>query len=173
MKRALYSLAAFAVVFLVTGCGTSSTTVTNPSLDRCTMTVANSMSSVGASGGNGRLTVTAGRECAWSVTSNVPWITPTPPAGGQGDGSVNYVVAANPTADVRRGTVATGGQTLEVVQEGLTCQFDLQPTSQKSELMEVPAASRSRARSAATGHLLRRTIGSRSPTAETGPQTDL
>ena len=95
------------------------------------MTVANSMSSVGASGGNGRLTVTAGRECAWSVTSNVSWITPTPPAGGQGDGSVNYVVAANPTADVRRGTVATGGQTLEVVQEGLTCQFDLQPNSQK------------------------------------------
>ena len=28
------------------------------------------------------------------------------------------------------GTVAMGGQTLEVVQEGLTCRFDLQPTSQ-------------------------------------------
>ena len=123
----------FAVVaaFLGGACGTSSMTVTNPSLDRCTMTVANSMSSVGASGGNGRLTVTAGRECAWAVTSNVSWITPTPPAGGQGDGSVNYVVAANATADVRRGTVAIGGQTLDVVQEGLTCQFDLQPDSQK------------------------------------------
>jgi len=120
------------VVALLGGaCGTSSTTVLNPSLDRCTMTVANSISSVGASGGNGRLTVTAGRECAWSVTSNVSWITPTPPAGGQGDGIVNYVVAANPTADVRRGTLATGGQILEVVQEGLTCQFSLQPNSQK------------------------------------------
>ena len=95
------------------------------------MTVVNSMPSVAASGGNGRLTVTAGRECTWSVTSNVSWITPMPPAGGQGDGSVNFVVAANPAADVRRGTVATGGQTLEVVQEGLTCRFDLQPGSQK------------------------------------------
>ena len=119
------------VAFLGGACGTSSTTVTNPSLDRCTMTVVNSISSVGAAGGNGRLTVTAGRECAWSVTSNVLWITPTPPANGQGDGSVNYVVAANPTADARRGTIATGGQTLEVVQEGLTCQFDLQPNSLK------------------------------------------
>ena len=130
MKRALYSLAAFAVVFLVTGCGTSSTTMTGPSLDRCSITVANSLTSVGASGGNGRLTVTAGRECTWSVTSNVPWITPTSPAGGQGDGTVDYVVAANPSPDGRRGTVAMGGQTLEVTQEGLTCRFDLQPTSQ-------------------------------------------
>ena len=76
MKRALYGLAAFALAFLVTGCGTSSTTVTGPSLDRCAITVANSLTSVGAAGGSGRLTVTAGRECTWSVTSNVPWITP-------------------------------------------------------------------------------------------------
>jgi all-beta uncharacterized protein/BACON domain-containing protein len=130
MRLVFFSLTVV-VAFLGGACGTSSTTVTGPSLDRCTMTVANSISSVGASGGNGRLNVTAGRECAWSVTSNVSWITPTPPAGGQGDGSVDYVVAANPTADVRRGTLATGGQTLEVVQEGLICQFDLQPKSQK------------------------------------------
>ena len=130
MKRALYSFAAFAVVFLVTGCGTSSTTTTGPSLDRCSITVVNSLTSVGASGGSGRLTVTAGRECTWSVTSNVPWITPSQPAGGQGDGTVDYVVAANPSPDARRGTVAMGGQPLEVVQEGLTCRFDLQPTSQ-------------------------------------------
>src|SRR5687767_4347672 len=128
MKLAFVSLS-LAVAFLTAGCGTSSTTVTNPSLDRCSMTVANSMSSVGASGGNGRLVVTAGRECTWSVTSNVPWIVPRPPAGGQGDGSVDYVVAPNPAADARRGNVSTGGQVLEVVQEGLTCRFELQPAS--------------------------------------------
>src|SRR5688572_21717883 len=132
MKLAFAGLT-LAVAALIAGCGTSSTTITNPSLDRCSMTVANSMSSVGASGGNGRLTVTAGRECTWSVTSNVPWITPSPPAAGQGDGSVDYVVAPNPAADVRRGTVSTGGQVLEVVQEGLTCRFELQPTSRSME----------------------------------------
>ena len=128
MKFAFYSLT-LALAFLATGCGTSSTTVTGPSLDRCAITVASSMTSVDASGGTGRLTVTAGRECTWSVTSNVPWITPRPPAGGQGDGTVDYVVAANPNAEARRGTVAMGGQILEVVQEGLACRFDLQPTN--------------------------------------------
>src|SRR5688572_16314328 len=123
MRILFFSLTAV-LSFLGGACGTSSTTLTGPSLDRCAITVANSMSSVSASGGTGRLTMTAGRECTWSVTSNVSWITPIPPAGGQGDGSVNYVVAANPTAEIRRGTLATGGLTLEVVQEGLTCQFD-------------------------------------------------
>jgi hypothetical protein len=129
MKLAFHGLT-FALAFLATACGTSSTTVTGPSLDRCAITVANSMSSVGASGGTGRLTVTAGRECTWSVTSNVPWITPRPPAGGQGDGTIDYVVAANPSTEARRGTVTMGGQVLEVVQEGVSCRFDLQPTSQ-------------------------------------------
>src|SRR5688572_18881 len=129
MKFVFYGVTV-ALAFLATGCGTSSTTVTGPSLDRCSITVANSMSSVGASGGTGRLTVTAGRECTWSVSSNVPWITPRPPAGGQGDGTVDYVVAANPNTDARRGTVAMWGQVLEVVQEGLACRFDLQPNSQ-------------------------------------------
>src|SRR5688572_9051512 len=129
MKLAFYCVTV-ALAFLAIGCGTSSTTVTGPSLDRCSITVANSMSSVSASGGTGRLTVTAGRECTWSVTSTVPWITPRPPAGGQGDGTVDFVVAANPNAEGRRGTVTMGGQVLEVVQEGLSCRFDLQPGSQ-------------------------------------------
>ena len=94
MKFAFHCLT-LAVALLATGCGTSSTTTTGPSLDRCGITVVNSMSSVGASGGTGRLAVTAGRECTWSMTSNVPWITARQPAGGQGDGGVEYVVAAN------------------------------------------------------------------------------
>ena len=88
------------------------------------------MSSVGASGGNGRVTIAASRECTWSVTSNVPWITPTPVTTGQGDGSIDYVVAANPGTESRRGAVVVGGQALELVQEGVSCRFDLQPVSQ-------------------------------------------
>ena len=118
------------VAFIAVGCGTSSTTVTGPSLDRCSISVANSMARVDASGGSGRVTVTAGRECTWSLTSSVPWITPRPAATGQGDGSAEFVVAANPNVEMRRGTVVVGGQVLEVVQDGVTCRFDLQPTSQ-------------------------------------------
>ena len=129
MKLAFYSLT-FALALLATGCGTSSSTVTGPSVDRCSITVSNSMTSVGPSGGTGRLTVAASRECTWSVTSNVPWITPRPVTTGQGDGTVDYVVAANPDAASRRGAVVVGGQSLELVQEGVTCRFDLQPVSQ-------------------------------------------
>ena len=88
------------------------------------------MPSVDASGGSGRVTVTTGRECTWSVTSNVPWITPRTATSGQGDGSVDYVVAANPDTETRRGTVVVGGQVLELVQQGVSCRFDLQPGSQ-------------------------------------------
>jgi hypothetical protein len=49
---------------------------------------------------------------------------------GQGDGSVDYVAAANPSAEPRRGTLVVGGQVVEVVQEGLACQFQVQPTGQ-------------------------------------------
>ena len=132
MKFAFQCLT-LAIALLATGCGTSSTTTTGPSLDRCGITVVNSMSSVGASGGTGRLAVTAGRECTWSMTSNVPWITARQPAGGQGDGGVEYVVAANPNPESRRGTVVVGGQVFEVVQEGLACQFELRPNNQNVE----------------------------------------
>ena len=120
-----------ALALLSSACGTSSSTVTGPSLDRCAIGVANSMPSVGPSGGRGRLTVTAGRECTWAVTTTVPWITPAT-AAGQGDGSVEYVVAANPGTEARRGTVGVGGQPVEVVQDAaVTCRFDLQPTSEQ------------------------------------------
>ena len=132
MKFAFHCLT-LAVVLLAAGCGTSSTTTTGPSLDRCGISVVNSMSSVGASGGTGRLAVTAGRECTWSMTSNVPWITARQPASGQGDGGVEYVVAANTTPESRRGTVVVGGQVFEVVQEGLACQFELRPNNQNVE----------------------------------------
>jgi hypothetical protein len=129
MKRA-FSCLTLVLAVLAAGCGTSSTTTTGPSLDRCSVSVANSTPSIGPSGGSGRFTVTAGRECTWAVTSNVSWITPRPPAGAQGDGAVEYIVAENPTADARRGTVTIGGQSFEVVQEGASCRFNMQPGSQ-------------------------------------------
>ena len=129
MKFFFYGLTSIVAV-LATGCGTSSSTVTGPLLDRCAIVAANSMSSVGASGGSGRVSVDTGRECPWSVTSGVPWITPMPPVGGQGIGGVDFVAAANPSAESRRGTLVVGGHVFEVVQEGLSCRFDLQPVSQ-------------------------------------------
>ena len=114
----VFSSVTVALAILATGCGTSSTTVTGPSLDRCSITVANSMSSVDASGGTGRLTVTAGRECTWSVTSNVPWITITSDANGIGNGSVAFSVTAN-TGVARTGTITIAGLPFTVTQNAV------------------------------------------------------
>ena len=93
----------------------------------------NSMSSVGASGGTGRLCgdgrarvhMVGDEQCAVDHSET--------PASGQGDGGVEYVVAANPNPESRRGTVVVGGQVFEVAQEGLPASSSLRPNSQNVE----------------------------------------
>ena len=53
--------------------------------------------------------------CAWTATSNTPWITITGAASGAGNGAVAYTVAANPGSP-RTGTLTIAGQTFTVTQ---------------------------------------------------------
>jgi len=55
--------------------------------------------------------------CAWTATSNVPWVTVTSGASGTGNGAVALSVEANP-GGVRTGTIAVAGQTFTVTQAG-------------------------------------------------------
>lgn len=69
-----------------------------------------------AAGGNGSVAVTAPPGCAWTATSNVPWITLTGTVGGSGNGPQTYSVAPY-TGRLRRvGTLTVGGQTFTVTQ---------------------------------------------------------
>jgi len=71
--------------------------------------------------------------CAWSATSNAPWLSITSGANGSGNGRVQYSVAAtNSTA--RSGTLTIGGQTFTLSQDGV-CTFGLAPAS-----LTTPAA---------------------------------
>lgn len=63
------------------------------------------------------LTVSSGDACDWSAQSNAPWITITSPATGTGSATITYVVASNPAAGPRTGTLTVAGQTI-VVTEG-------------------------------------------------------
>jgi hypothetical protein len=63
-----------------------------------------------------RLLTQAG--CSWTTTSNVPWITATPPAVQSGSGDVQYTVQANPTSERRVGSITAGGHTFTVSQLG-------------------------------------------------------
>jgi len=65
--------------------------------------------------GSGRVQVTAGDGCNWSVTTDVNFISFSP-GGGSGQGSVDYLVAANPNPVARRGVILIAGQGLTVLQ---------------------------------------------------------
>ena len=99
---------------------------------------------VDASGGTRTLNVGAAPGCAWTATSNVPWITITAGATGGGAGTVAFAVGAT-TGPARTGTITVAGQTVTVVQ-GQGCTFAVSPETQT-----VPASGVSRTVAVAAG----------------------
>ena len=63
--------------------------------------------------------VTTGTGCAWTATTATSWITLQAPVSGSGNGSFNYLVAAN-TGTVRTGSITVGGRTITVNQAGVS-----------------------------------------------------
>ncbi|MDX9822059.1 MAG: BACON domain-containing carbohydrate-binding protein, partial [Syntrophales bacterium] len=77
--------------------------------------------------GSNTVSVTAGGTCPWTAASNAAWITINSGAGGTGNGTVNYGVAAN-TGPARTGTMTIAGRTFTVTQDG-GCTYTLSPGS--------------------------------------------
>jgi hypothetical protein len=131
IREVAYPVCVVALLSGVSACGSSSTVTTPnaPSTVRCPVTVATTTSAVPSSGGSGTIAVTTARECVWSATSEVPWITLSGNHEGQGDGTIPYTIAANPDPANRRGTVAVNGQRAEVTQGAAACRYDITPAS--------------------------------------------
>jgi hypothetical protein len=74
-------------------------------------------------------TVTAAAGCAWSASSDVPWVTVTSGAQGTGNGAVLYSVARNTDTPDRHGNLLVAGRTIELTQAGDTggCQYSVAP----------------------------------------------
>ena len=64
------------------------------------------------------MAVTAPNGCIWTATSNVSWITITSGESGNGNGTVEYSVAANPGTSSRTQTLTIASQTFTVIQAG-------------------------------------------------------
>jgi hypothetical protein len=75
------------------------------------------------------VTVTAAAGCAWSATSDVPWVTVTSGAQGTGNGAVLYSVARNTGTSDRHGNLLVAGRAIELTQAGDTggCQYSVAP----------------------------------------------
>jgi uncharacterized protein (TIGR03437 family) len=88
-------------------------------LNTCTYALAPSGTvSLAAGAATQTVQVTADSGCSWNASSHSAWIGIASGAGGTGNGTVSYTVAANTTAAQRTGTVAIAGMTLTVTQAG-------------------------------------------------------
>jgi uncharacterized protein (TIGR03437 family) len=81
----------------------------------CSYTLSASSQTFSSSGGNGSVNVTAAGGCMWTAASNADWIAINSGNSGNGNGAVNYSVAAN-TGAPRIGTMTIAGRTFTVAQ---------------------------------------------------------
>lgn len=82
----------------------------------CNYAIAPASQSFSAGAGAGSVNVTANNGCVWTATSGAGFITITGGASGNGNGVVNYSVAANTATSQRTGALIIAGQTFTVIQ---------------------------------------------------------
>ncbi len=94
----------------------------------CSFTVPTSTISFSSTGGSATKGITAsGVSCAWTATSNAPFITVSP-ASGTGNGSVTITVGDDSTGAPQSGTVTIAGQIIQVMEAG-GCTATVSPAS--------------------------------------------
>ena len=96
----------------------------------CAFSISPPSQSFDASGGSGSIAVTTAVECFWTSASNDAWITVTAGSSGNGNGTVQYSVDANPTATPRSGTIRIADQTFVVMQAGVACSYSIAPDAE-------------------------------------------
>jgi hypothetical protein len=123
-------LVAGAGLLPLASCGSSVETVTAPGQTRCDIDANAQTSSFPATGGTGTLRISTNRECTWAVQSDAAWLTLGTPASGQGAGSLQYSVAANPDPPGRTAVIRIEDRQLPIAQEGSPCEFRVSSTGE-------------------------------------------
>jgi len=109
-------------------CGSASETITSPSQTRCAIQTESGTMSFSADGGAGQIRVSTSRECSWSARSEAGWVVLTPPASGQGDGSIQFTVGRYGDPSTRSASITIEDRRLVVSQEGRRCEFRVSTT---------------------------------------------
>ena len=92
-------------------------TVTQTGSRSCTAAASASLPSVPSSGGTGDITVSVSSgSCTWTGYSLTSWIQLAATASGQGNGSLPYIVAANPGSLPRSGQIMVADQFVTITQ---------------------------------------------------------
>ena len=132
-SRVLQTVCALAALLPALACGSSSETFVAPTPSRCAVQTHIETTAFSAGGGSGSVRVSTDRECLWSATSEAAWIVLQGQPRGQGDGSVQFTVAANADPSVRNAGVSVNDQRVQISQEGRPCQFRLSSTQESVE----------------------------------------
>jgi hypothetical protein len=97
----------------------------------CSYSLDHASQTISAAGGAGTpIVITATPGCAWTAASSATWITGVSPAGGTGNGAVNFLVGANPNGTPRTGTLTVAGQTVTITQQPVGCSYSLDHAAQ-------------------------------------------
>jgi hypothetical protein len=118
--------------------GTVQLTVTQNVPSLCTYALSPTTQSAPDGGGTFIVTLTAG--CAWTASSNQPWLTIAAGASGSGNATITYTVSANTSGSPRTGQIAVSGaggsEQLTVTQSApsvpTTCNYSLSPARQSA-----------------------------------------
>ena len=96
----------------------------------CAVTVDPTSFTVPAKGGPGKIAVKA-VDCNWAAASTDSFITISGTAGGSGDGTVDFTVAANTNRTSLSGSIDIAGQVVTVNQDTGGCTYALSPKNAK------------------------------------------
>ena len=129
-RHAVAAVTLLCPLLIVNACGSATETITRPSQPKCQVQAASEHVTFNPDGGTGTIRIETTRECTWSARSDVPWVSLASPATGQGEGSVQFTVAANANPVPRASDLVVEDQRLQVSQEGRRCEFRLSSTSE-------------------------------------------
>jgi hypothetical protein len=129
MDRAVVTLFAGFLAFMLAACGSSTQTVTGPSTNKCALTATADTSSFKAAGGSGNITVSTNRECQWAAQASTSWVTLGSGSSGQGDGKFPFAVASNIDPAARRASVIINDQQITITEDAAPCQFTVSPVA--------------------------------------------
>jgi hypothetical protein len=108
---------------------TGSGTPPPPPPPGCSFNLSSSSAAFGAGGGSAVVTLNASdTSCAWTASSNASWVTLSS-SSGSGSAGITYNVAANSSQSTRTATLAIGGRSYSISQEGVTCTFTVNSLS--------------------------------------------
>ncbi len=125
------------LIGFATACGSSSTTLLNPTgpSQRCAVAMNASTSSISSAGASGTIRVSTERECPWTLKAESDWLTFSVPTTGQGTAELTFSVQPNRSTSPRSIEVSVADQRVTISQEAATCPWNVSP----SQVVMAPA----------------------------------